>query len=312
MYDLKMKKVPVNIISGFLGSGKTTAIISLLEQKQVNERWAIVVNEFGKVSIDGQTLQSKSTSGSVFDISGGCICCSAKGYLRENLEKIIETGSFDRIIIEPSGLGGIEMVIEIVGALPELKIMPVICLVDITAIDNERLRMNRIYRMQITKAEIILFSKCDLLPEIELQDQLIDNFKTLFPEKLHCVLGKHLAPVLLDIDFREIETQNVQYIYSSDSNLTDKNFEEMNYQFGAEIQFYSEKLVAFFYDNPSIVRAKGHLSTETGWMLVNFTLSGCIFENCLPKDQGELVIIAEKSGENPFPDFQKKMKALLI
>lgn len=131
-----MGKIPVNIISGFLGSGKTTAIIKLLGHKNAGEQWAIIVNEFGKISIDCQTLSSSSPGGTVYDISGGCICCSANGYFQENLEKIVRLGKYVRIIIEPSELGGIDMVSEIVVASPDLRLMPVICLVDITFIEN--------------------------------------------------------------------------------------------------------------------------------------------------------------------------------
>ena len=60
-----MEKIPVNIISGFLGAGKTTEIIRLLGLKPAGENWAIIINEFGKISIDGQTLQSESSRGTV-------------------------------------------------------------------------------------------------------------------------------------------------------------------------------------------------------------------------------------------------------
>lgn len=312
MYDLKMKKVPVNIISGFLGSGKTTAIIRLLEQKQPDECWAIVVNEFGKISIDGQTLQSKSATGSVFDISGGCICCSAKGYLRENLEKIIESGKYNRILIEPSGLGGIDMVLEIVELKPELQLMPVICLVDITAIENPRLQMNFIYKNQISRAGWIVFSKCDILENMEVQDQLVKKFKTTFPEKVHCLSGLYLSPAILDMDFAQTSGNNSSLYFVGNSNLTDKNYQEKHFQFGIDLVFDCEKLSDFFKGHPQIYRAKGYIQTKSGWKLFNFTLSGCAFETCLPKNQGELVIIAEKSVYIPFPDFQERLKTLLI
>jgi len=180
-----MKITPVNIISGFLGSGKTTVIIKLLWQKPDDKQWAIIINEFGKVSIDSQTLRSSSDSGNIFEISGGCICCSAKGYFQENLETIIKSGNYDRIIIEPSGLGGIEMVSEIVSANSNLNLMPVISLVDIACVENTRLQLNPIYRKQISKADIIVFSKCDLLTNSEAQNRLTEKFKSLFPEKLH-------------------------------------------------------------------------------------------------------------------------------
>jgi len=304
--------IPVNIISGFLGSGKTTAIIKLLEQKHADESWAIVINEFGKISIDGQTLQSKSIAGSVFDISGGCICCSARGYLNENLEKIIESGKYQRIVIEPSGLGGIDMVTGIVELKPGLKLMPVVCLVDITVVENPRLQMNFIYKNQISKAGWIVFSKSDLLPKVELQDILVEKFMTTFPEKQHFLSGENLTPALLDVDFLNTETNDKsQFIFASNASLTDKNFEEKNFQFGIDNLFNTEKLTNFFHEHPAIYRAKGHIQTENGWKLVNFTLSGCTFETCLPKYQGELVIIAEKSADQPFPDFQEKMKDLL-
>jgi G3E family GTPase len=304
--------IPVNIISGFLGSGKTTAIIRLLELKYPDECWAIVVNEFGKISIDGQTLQSKSASGSVFDISGGCICCSACGYLNENLDKIIESGKYHRIIIEPSGLGGIDMVTEIVKLKPKLLLMPVICMVDITAIENTRLQMNFIYKNQVSRAGWIVFSKNDLLPETKFRDQLIGKFKSLFPEKQYFFSSENLTPTLLNMNFLNDETQNNQFIYASNAGLADKIFEERYFQFGIDTLFDTEKLTNFFQEHPSIFRAKGHIQTENGWKLVNFTLSGCTFETCLPKNQGEMVIIAEKSADLPFPDLRGNIRTLLI
>lgn len=307
-----MTKTPVNIISGFLGSGKTSAIINLLGQKNPDERWAIVVNEFGKVSIDGQTLQSKSVSGSVFDISGGCICCSAKAYLRENLEKIVKTESFDRIIIEPSGLGGIEMVIEIVETLPELKIMPVICMVDISAINNIRLQMNMIYRVQIAKAEIVVFSKCDLITDSEVLDQLLKKFETIFPEKTHCISGLNLYPAILVMDFLQISMNNSNQYFYENLNLTAKNYEEKHFEFNSDIVFDSEKLSNFFNGYSEIFRIKGYIQTQNGWKLFNFTTSGCTFEPCLAREKNELVIIAEKMDSGLLPDLHEIIEATSV
>lgn len=303
-----MKKISVNIISGFLGSGKTTAIIRLLEQKQPDECWAIVINEFGKISIDGQTIQSKSVLGSVFEVSGGCICCSAKGYLRENLEKIIESGKYNRIIIEPSGLGGIDMVIEIIETLPYLKIMPVICMVDITAISNARLQMNMIYRTQIAKANLVVFSKCDIFDNMEVQDQLVKKFKTTFPETAHCLSGLYLSPAILDMDFAQTSGNNSSLYFVGNSNLTDKNYQQKHFQFGIDLVFDCEKLSDFFNGHPQIYRAKGYIQTKNGWKLFNFTFSGCTFEPCKTKEKNELILIAEKMNTQILPDFQANLE----
>jgi len=289
-------KVPVNIISGFLGSGKTTAIINLLKQKDNDEQWAIIINEFGKVSIDGQTLKSNSVAGSVFEISGGCICCSAKGYFGENLKTIIQTGNYSRIIIEPSGLGGIDMVSEIVAANPVLQLMPVICLVDILLTENPRLQMIQIYRAQISKSSLIAFSKCDLVKEASEKDRLTELFKSTFPEKQDCIIqSENLFYELMNFDsIVKKEENKYRMLFASNQDLTDSSYREMNYQFGTDKIFDIEKLTQFFKNHPSIIRAKGFIQTKTGWKLFNYTLSGCTFEPCLAKTQNELVVIIEK------------------
>lgn len=102
-----MDKIPIHIITGFFGSGKTTAIIDLLNQKKEDELWAIIINEFGKVSIDFMTVDAATENQNIFDISGGCICCTAKAYFEQDLKKIVDLQKFSRVIIEPSGLGGL-------------------------------------------------------------------------------------------------------------------------------------------------------------------------------------------------------------
>ena len=302
-----MKTIPVNIISGFLGSGKTTAILRLFQQKKLDERWAIVVNEFGKVSIDGQTLQEKSDSGSVFDISGGCICCSAKYYLKENLEKIIETASFDRIIIEPSGLGGIEMVSEIVASIPALELMPVICMVDLAALENPRLMRNMIYQAQIRLADQIIFSKCDLMDSLLQQDELIAHFKTLFPEKQHCYTSEQLSvSMLYPSKIQSSGSDRTEKHFIPAHHLSDTDYSEHVVRFENNHVLISSKLIKTIQENPAIIRAKGYIQTENRWELFNYTMSSVNFEACPPRKTSELVIIAEKSNFD-FPDFEKKL-----
>ena len=307
----RMKKIPVNIISGFLGSGKTTAIIKLLCQKPEGQQWAVIINEFGKVSIDSQTLRSSSDSGNIFEISGGCICCSAKGYFQENLEVIIKSGNYDRIIIEPSGLGGVEWVSEIVNANFYLKLMPVISLVDIMCVENTRLQINPIYRKQISKADIIVFSKCDLLTDCKTQDRLTEKFKSSFPEKQHYL---SISEINLWISVSESEflpAKNgmlFKMLFNDDSDLKDSNYLQNCYLFGVETIFNIGRLIQYFNSHPTIIRAKGHILTESGWNLFNYTLSGCNFEPCQIKENSAIVIIAEKTDPNLFSNLLKEIE----
>ncbi len=290
-------KIPVNVISGFLGSGKTTAIIKLLQEKTRDELWAVIINEFGKISIDGQTLQSSSDSENIFEISGGCICCSAKGYFQENLDKIITKEKYSRIIIEPSGLGGIEMVTDIVSTYPNLKLKKVICLVDFLCVSNSRLQQLPIYKTQIRKADLIVFTKGDLLEDPTHEEHLIELFKSYYPEKQYIVNYDHkdFRQALLDMDDQTaVDEIKFRMILNRDSRLTDNNYDINNLIFNIDTEFSTHKLTQFFIQHTEVLRAKGHLLTEKGWTLVNYTLSGCIFEPCQPKNQGELVIISER------------------
>lgn len=301
-----MQQIPVNIITGFLGSGKTTAIINLLQQKSAKERWAVIVNEFGKISIDSQTIRSKSEAGEVYEIVGGCICCSAQDYLHENLDKISNSGKYGRIIIEPSGLGGAEMVSEIVNSEKSLKLMQVICLVDILGIENARLQLNMIYRLQIQTADIIVFSKCDLLKETALTEKALLRFNSLYPGKPNCLSSQKLNPGILDLELQSRENApKFQMVTSVD--ITDKNYQQVCLNFSAERYFSLEKLRDLIADNPSVIRAKCHINTMNGWVLLNYSLSGCEYESCIEKKQNELIFILER----PTMEFERIVNSIL-
>ena len=100
--------IPTNVISGFLGVGKTSAILNLLSQKSSHERWAVLVNEFGGIGIDGSLLQNhQSTDSNIFirEVPGGCMCCTAGISMQLALAQLLEKAKPDRLLIEPTGLG---------------------------------------------------------------------------------------------------------------------------------------------------------------------------------------------------------------
>ena len=103
-----MKKIPVTIITGFLGSGKTTSILQLLKNKPADERWAVLVNEFGEIGIDGAFFESKHTQEQgvyIRQVPGGCMCCTAGISMRKALDGLVKQANPDRVVIEPTGLG---------------------------------------------------------------------------------------------------------------------------------------------------------------------------------------------------------------
>jgi Putative GTPases (G3E family) len=94
--------IPTNILTGFLGVGKTTAINTLLSNKPEEENWAILVNEFGQVGVDQEMFPDKNGL-FVKELAGGCICCALGASLGKTVRALIEQARPDRLIIEPTG-----------------------------------------------------------------------------------------------------------------------------------------------------------------------------------------------------------------
>jgi len=297
--------IPVNIISGFLGAGKTTFILDLLNQKTTDEQWAIIVNEFGKVNIDGKTLQT-AKKGEVYEISGGCICCTAKLYLLDSLQKILKSEKYSRIIIEPTGLGGSEMVSEIVKTIPTLLLKPTLCLVDILMLKNPIRLTIPIFKRQIDKADYILFSKTDLLSNDFEKAELIEIFKYAFPKANILDLAKS------DISIQNLDNFDVKSQINSyslfEAGLSADNYLQKICTFENETVFNIEKLTKVLVANTFILRAKGTIRTTKGWKMLNHAITNCTFENCDNYLKNEFVIIALKSDSKNIENIETELK----
>lgn len=304
-----MIKIPVHIVSGFLGAGKTTFIIRLLGRKPAHENWAIIINEFGKISIDGQTLQSKSAEGSLYEISGGCICCSAKGYFAENLDKIVGEKEYSRILIEPSGLGGIDHITELVKQHPDLRPMPVACLVDIQMTRHPRVCKLPIFKTQIQQADLILFSKTELLFEQE-RDELIHQFSLDFPGKSYAILRDYednfVSTTFKHLAEREILISNFKFAGPSNKSKYHGN----SLKTSASKAIAPDVLAQLLKNEPSIVRAKGYIYSGNEWILFNYTLSGFSAERCDQRIENELVFIYEDNDISDSQAFIHQIESL--
>ena len=113
MEDNEMTKV--DIISGFLGAGKTTLIAKLLKEAFPGEQVVLIENEFGEIGIDGGFLKESGVE--IREMNSGCICCSLVGDFGTSLKEVVEKYHPDRIIIEPSGVGKLSDVIKAVKDL---------------------------------------------------------------------------------------------------------------------------------------------------------------------------------------------------
>ena len=181
------KKIPVNIIGGTLGVGKTTTINHLLKHKPPNEKWAILVNEYGLVGLDSALLtpvseQEESGGVQIKEVAGGCICCSAGFMFEVSLVQLLQRRP-DRLLIEPTGLAALSGIIETLerkGIIEAVDIRSILCLLDPTKLKSALERKETLD--QIDSADIILASRSDLATPQQL-NEFYSWADSLFPKK---------------------------------------------------------------------------------------------------------------------------------
>lgn len=182
--------INVYIVSGFLGSGKTTFIQKLLSEKKF-EKVMLLENEFGEVGVDGSFFDS---SLQVKEINNGCICCSLKGDFAEALEQIEDMGISD-LIIEPSGVGKLSDIINVVKEDPDFRIVSHICIVDVKTCRKYHINFKEYFNDQVVSANAIILSHVDVADE-----DTIDNAIAIVNE-----LNDHAALVSRPVSELSIE-----------------------------------------------------------------------------------------------------------
>ncbi|GAL24670.1 putative metal chaperone [Vibrio variabilis] len=170
-----IESVPTNIITGFLGVGKTSAILHLLKNKPEHERWAVLVNEFGEIGVDGSLVQGQSgETEQVFirEVPGGCMCCAAGLPMQIALNQLLHEARPDRLLIEPTGLGHPKEVLEVLSSEHYRKVLSLqktLTLVDARKLSDTRYTNHETFNQQIAIADTVVGSKIDLYQADEKQ-----------------------------------------------------------------------------------------------------------------------------------------------
>ena len=161
----------IDIVSGFLGAGKTTLIKKLLAEAYPGEKLVLIENEFGEINIDGGFLKESGIQ--ISEMSAGCICCSLVGDFNRSLKQVSAQFHPDRILIEPSGVGKLSDVIVAVENTaaedPELKLNSFVTVADATKVKVYMKNFGEFYNNQIESAGTIILSRTQKLTEEKLQ-----------------------------------------------------------------------------------------------------------------------------------------------
>ena len=161
----------IDIISGFLGAGKTTLIKKLLAEAFPGEKLVLIENEFGEISIDGGFLKESGVQ--ISEMSSGCICCSLVGDFNKALKEVQAQFHPDRILIEPSGVGKLSDVIvaveNTVADVPDMKLNSFVTVADATKVKVYMKNFGEFYNNQIESAGTIILSRTQKLTQEKLE-----------------------------------------------------------------------------------------------------------------------------------------------
>ncbi|MDN3611730.1 CobW family GTP-binding protein [Vibrio ostreicida] len=182
-------KVPTNIITGFLGTGKTTAILNLLKTKPHNENWAVLVNEFGEIGIDGALLNDHGAL--IKQVPGGCMCCAAGVPLSVAVTALLRTQP-DRLLVEPTGLGHAHKMVATLTSSQfshVIDLRATIGLVDPRYLSQSKYMDNQNFNDQLAISDVVVGNKVDqcLASDIEIFNDWVANQQ---PAKIYSQLVK--------------------------------------------------------------------------------------------------------------------------
>jgi len=301
----KFENIPTNIICGFLGVGKTTAIQHLLKHKPASENWAVIVNEFGQIGVDGALLETEGIS--IKEIPGGCLCCVGSQSLSVGLNQIIRTIKPQRIIIEPTGLGHPAKLIESLSGefyASVLDLKAVINLIDARNLNDNRYLNNETFVDQSKLADILVATKLDTYSEDD-KNTFLKYAMSFEPVKCEIAMVEHGQLQLSWLDFSRLQKQpveeksvkknsiNISQIHSHTHHKTQSpqtrdnpdwqmlqghanGYFSVGWKLNQSTVFSQHKLLTLL-DNlmsqKEVERAKGVVNTDKGWLSINMTQS---------------------------------------
>ena len=197
-----MEKTKIDIISGFLGAGKTTLIKKLLKDAFQGEQVVLIENEFGEIGIDGGFLKEAGIQ--IREMNSGCICCSLVGDFGASLKEVISKYHPDRILIEPSGVGKLSDVIKAVQGVEEetgLVLNSYTTVVDAKKCKMYMRNFGEFFNNQVEYAGAIIMSRTDIIDEAKAQASLellreINSKAAIITTPIEKLEGKKLLEVM--------------------------------------------------------------------------------------------------------------------
>jgi G3E family GTPase len=287
---------PIYVISGFLGAGKTTLINNLLESAPHNARIMVLVNEFGKISIDKKII--KADPSHIVDLSGGCICCGMITELIASLRFALDELRADVILIESTGLAlPQEIARQALSPVFDGRVEGggIITVIDAGSVLTED---DPIIEAQLKEANVVVLNKTDLIDSNRLAE-VRDRIKWITPRE--CSL---FETSFGRISYSDILTRRYDLPQITDVNTRPGEFDSTagfdTICLVRNSPIDAEDLIAFYQNHrDKILRSKGLVMTEKGGMEVQLSKSGIeVKEIQTAIERTELVLIVKEEDKD--------------
>ncbi|MDK2986541.1 MAG: hypothetical protein PWQ96_2185, partial [Clostridia bacterium] len=268
-------KMKVDLVTGFLGAGKTTLVLNILQELQGKEKVAVLVNEMGKIGLDGGIIREKSLQ--VLELTQGCICCSLKGNFIDGVNKVYQIYRPERLIIEPTGIASPGELINLLkyDLADIIELSSVTGVVDAVEFFKQQANFGNFYANQIKIPKTLLINKCDLISDEELETvswavQEINPHAIIIPTK-YCITDvKSLLNTSWD---------------NGDMNFKNEPFPHLDiFNWKNVVEFDEQKLLEFAQNLKSgkfgrIYRAKGFFNLSDKVIHIEWVMDMINYKN---------------------------------
>jgi len=259
-----LRGVAINLVTGFLGAGKTTLIRHLLAQRRGDERVAVLVNEFGDIGIDGALLAADGVM--VKEVPGGCLCCANGLPFRVALNALLKQARPQRVLVEPTGLGHpLQLLAQL--AAPEyrdvLDLRATFCVFDPVAARDPRVQGSEVFLQQLASADLFVFNHADRAGEDDIAalEALLSRQGLAAVPRVTAVRGA-IDPALLDTP-RRTRAGFLLLPPPAESGMTHDGA-----AWPADVVFPHDDLLTLLLALPAR-RLKAVLHTDRGWLEIN-------------------------------------------
>lgn len=296
--------IPTHLVSGFLGTGKTTAVVRLLKQLSGKEKIVVIVNDFGAVDLDGAIMNSSGSANDdvrIMPVADGCVCCSAGDDLLGAISYAVHNLAPDRIVIEPTGLAEPAALWDLLREdeiIERLELRPIITFLHPQAYFRMRGNPSELAQTQIDAADILVANFADKT-DPEVMEQFYGWVGGLYPPKMKILVTKFGELPLDILDWKKPASKVVtlpklavpspaasephakhehEVAHPKDkttqgqaTSRTKEGFQGYGWQWPAGEEFSLPALEGLFLklaqgEPAGVVRAKGIFRTSDGWV----------------------------------------------